>query len=94
MMYSNNIENFQECTTILNACTKKVWKPIEGTMYMVPAFARFKTKEYDIYTVDLEVGIQLYKEKTHTILIAFIIQTKVKNNIYFLSGLFFKHMRL
>ena len=26
-MYSNNILNSQESTTILNACTKKVWKP-------------------------------------------------------------------
>ena len=32
-MYSNNIVNFQESTTILNACTKKVWKLIEGTIY-------------------------------------------------------------
>ena len=31
-MYSNNIVNFQEFTTILNACTKtKVWKLIKGT---------------------------------------------------------------
>ena len=28
-MYSNNILNFQESMTILNACTKKVWKLIE-----------------------------------------------------------------
>ena len=34
MMYSNNILNFQETKTILNACTKKVWKPIECTTYM------------------------------------------------------------
>ena len=33
-MYSNKILNFQESTTILNACTKKVWKPIEGTTYV------------------------------------------------------------
>ena len=33
-MYSNNIVNFQKSTTILNACTKKVWKLIEGTMYI------------------------------------------------------------
>ena len=33
-MYSNNILNFQESMTILNACTKKVWKPIEGTTYL------------------------------------------------------------
>ena len=31
-MYSNKILNFEESTTILNACTKKVWKLIEGTM--------------------------------------------------------------
>ena len=29
--YSNNIVNFQESTTILNATTKKVWKLIECT---------------------------------------------------------------
>ena len=33
-MYSNKILNFQESTTILNACTKKVWKLIEGTPYI------------------------------------------------------------
>ena len=30
-MYSNNILNSQESMTILNACTRTVWKPIEGT---------------------------------------------------------------
>ena len=34
-MYSNNIVNFQESTTILNACTKKVWKLIEFTTYII-----------------------------------------------------------
>ena len=33
-MYSNNILNFQESTTILNACTEKVGKLIEGTTYI------------------------------------------------------------
>ena len=33
-MYSNNIVNFQESPRILNACTKKVWKLIEGTTYI------------------------------------------------------------
>ena len=33
-MYSNNILTFQEYTTILNACTNKVWKPIECTTYI------------------------------------------------------------
>ena len=31
-IYSNNIVNFKESTTILNACTKKIWKPIECTL--------------------------------------------------------------
>ena len=33
-MYNNNILKFQEFMAILNACTKKVWKLIEGTMYV------------------------------------------------------------
>ena len=33
-MYSNNVVNFQESTTILKACTKKVWKLIESTTYL------------------------------------------------------------
>ena len=32
-MYSNKTLNFQESMTILNACTKKVWKLIESTTY-------------------------------------------------------------
>ena len=34
-MYSNNIENFQESTTILNACIKNIWKFIECARYMI-----------------------------------------------------------
>ena len=33
-MYRNNILNFSESTTILNACTKKGWKLFEGTSYI------------------------------------------------------------
>ena len=33
-MYSNNIVNFQESPTILNACTKKFWKLMEGTSFL------------------------------------------------------------
>ena len=32
--YSNNILNFYVSTTILNSCTKKVWKPIVCISYM------------------------------------------------------------
>ena len=34
-MYSNNIVNFQESTTILNARTKNVWKLIVCTSYIL-----------------------------------------------------------
>ena len=33
-MYSNNIANFEESTTILNSCTKKVWKLIVYPSYV------------------------------------------------------------
>ena len=33
-MYNYNILNFQESTTILNACAKIVWKLIENTIYI------------------------------------------------------------
>ena len=36
-MYSNNILNVQESTTILNAHTKKVWKLILCLSYLFPA---------------------------------------------------------
>ena len=41
-LYSNKILNFQESMTILNACTKKVWKLIEGTsIWFVSTFCRY-----------------------------------------------------
>ena len=40
-MYSSNILNFQKSTTILNACTKKDWKLIEGTLYLSALSAWF-----------------------------------------------------
>ena len=39
-MYSYNIVNFQESTTILNVCTKKVWKLIECTTYIKYMFCK------------------------------------------------------
>ena len=41
LMYSNNILNFQEPTTILNACTKNVWKLIEFTTYFAYTLGHF-----------------------------------------------------
>ena len=40
-LYGNNILNFQESTTILNACTKKGWKLIKGTKYFFLCRLRF-----------------------------------------------------
>ena len=42
-MYSNNIVNIQESTTILNACTKKIWELIEGTTNIYIYFIKLKT---------------------------------------------------
>ena len=39
-MESNNIVNFQDFTTILNAHTKKVWNLIEGNSYIVRSFPK------------------------------------------------------
>ena len=50
-MYSNTTLNFQESTTILNACTKIVWKLIESTThsYFFLIHQKLKKKIYDIY---------------------------------------------
>ena len=46
-MYSSKILNFQESTTILNACTKSVWKLIESTTYIHNIHTNgIKKKEY------------------------------------------------
>ena len=52
-MYSNNILNFQESMPILNACTKNVWKLIEGTMYL-------KTNPKNLLSIDIFVHINIY----------------------------------
>ena len=51
-MYSNNILNFQESTTIVNACAKKVWKLIEYTTYedLIKTVQNECPKVYAIYT--------------------------------------------
>ena len=66
-MYSNNIVNFQESTTISNACTKKVWKPIEGTTYI------YCHTQTDCFVVSqfftsrtLEAGIETRPSLRHT----------------------------
>ena len=43
-MYSNNILNFKESTTIINAYTEKVWKTFEGTTYI-----KYKISKHILY---------------------------------------------
>ena len=50
-MYSNNMVNFKESTTILNSCTKKVWKLIEGVRECVCVI---------IYLYKMRVYIYIY----------------------------------
>ena len=59
-MYSNNMVNFQESTTILNACTKRVRKLIEGTtyIYFTPSyvnntqpFSNITTQTFHVYDI-------------------------------------------
>ena len=62
-MYSNKILNFQESTTILNACTKKVWKLIEVTTYLhfvCSYFKRIFSFPYRIWTL-----FKHYDSNTH-----------------------------
>ena len=50
-MYSNNIVNFQESTTILSGCTKKkVWKLIEGITYFLSELSCFPCFHLESFT--------------------------------------------
>ena len=53
-MYSNNIVNFQESMTMLNARTKKVWKLIACTSYI------YKNTGGLEYTSDSVVQVQMF----------------------------------
>ena len=55
-MYSTNILNFQESMTILNACTKKVWKLIECTIYIYIYIYIYIHVCVCMYTWDLALG--------------------------------------
>ena len=50
-IYSKKILNFQESTTFLNACTKKIWKLIEGATYM----CQEKKKEWGLAGIEVRV---------------------------------------
>ena len=62
-MYSNNILNFQESATILNACTK-VWKLIECTTYQKKDYFKMRPtliaiKDFFIYKTSFNCQIRL-----------------------------------
>ena len=50
-MYSNNIGNFQESTTILNAWTKNVWKLIKCTTYIFIVKTPLPWRGFDIRSI-------------------------------------------
>ena len=58
-MYNNNIIKFQESTTILNACAKKVWKIIECTMYMICEHKSTKLNDSKYYNVSLTIQLNI-----------------------------------
>ena len=59
-MYSNNIVNFQESTTILNACTKRFWKLIECTTYISHCWSIIYTFLILIINIHLYIYICVY----------------------------------
>ena len=81
-MYSNNIVNFQESMTILNACTKKLWKPIECMMYIhthpcIPMYIYTHTYIYIYRYIHTHPYIYIYTYKhTHTHLYIYIYTYK------------------
>ena len=53
-MYRNNIVNFQESTTILNACTKKVWKHwMHHVQYLLSYHAWVSNSSLQMWTTRL-----------------------------------------
>ena len=75
-LYSNNILNFPESTRILNTCTKKVWKLIEGTTYLL--------ENYEFIQANFikEVRVTAKRIKFHQILAQkkWIIKKKKREN--------------
>ena len=61
-MYSNNILNFQESTTILNTCTKIVWKLIDwfGGFYGISTSVGYLTPNPFLVWLKLIEGTTLY----------------------------------
>ena len=85
-MYSNNILNFQESTTILNACIKKVWKLIEGTSYLEKWSASLLFKNSSEFENDLKCYIYIFFLHRSNHYFKFIISTlKMIYDIFYLK---------
>ena len=84
-MYTNNIMNFQEFTTILNAHSKKVWKLIVCTSYV-----HHKLRSFEVYTSYASTNI--FAQSLH-VMLQQTFWLKVSMVIYFLkwiSDVFFQ----
>ena len=84
-MYSNNIVNFQEFTAILNAHTKKVWKLIECTTYLLIIFSGGSFERTMILTkkkfVIHETWMFIRKVVLEYIAVPFLIKVNKTNEI-------------
>ena len=70
-IYSNNIVNFQESTTILNAYTKNVWKPIESTIYIY----------IYIYIYTTKMGVLCVRDTKPHLMVKFSFWNSGKNRV-------------
>ena len=86
-MYSNNILNFQEYTTILNAHTKKVWKLIVCTSYIyIYIYIYIEQKSSNLFNDrrtfnNLDVSRQKKKKKNEVNDGNSLLQWTVKRNL-------------
>ena len=65
-MYSNNILNCQESTTILNAHTKKVWKLIVCTLYSFLIFFFFHLPFFDNVRIEYSQELVVFLFSEHS----------------------------
>ena len=76
-MYSNKILNFQEFTTMLNACTKKMWKLIEFTTYMYIYISRYCQWPWVSCNQQSSDSVKVFKKTINMV------------NLFFLNGGYF-----
>ena len=83
-MYSNNIVNFQECTTILNACTKKIWKPIECTTYHLVVWSSFNLLNNNFYPMvpSIVLFFDLFSISDYNIINCYIFLHKIDTSYF------------